>query len=115
MTHTGLEKPTTHDPLAMTHAGLDAPMTRDEAMTHGEVEENTGQMAWTGGLRWPMMAVAYGGAYDIGSGHGGLMMVFMSTMSFGFEDESKTRGRGRKRKGNEIMRKEEREESDNKK
>ena len=97
MTHTELEKPTTHDPLAMTHAGLDAPMTRDEAMTHGEVEENTGQTAWSGGLRWPMMAMAYGGACDIGSGHGGLMMVFMSTMSFGFEDERAKQERGEER------------------
>ena len=66
MIHTELEKPTTHDPLAMTHAGLDAPMTRDEAMTHGEDEENTGQTAWSGGLQWPMMAVAYGGACALG-------------------------------------------------
>ena len=56
--------------MKLTHAELDAPMTRDEAMTHGEDKENTGQTAC-----------------DIGFSHGGLMMVFMSIMSFGFEDE----------------------------
>ena len=62
------------------------------------------------------MVVACGGAYDSGSGHGGLVMVFISTTDFGFEDEiAKQEREGRKRKWNEIMRKEEREESYNKK
>ena len=95
----------------MTHAGLDAPMTHDEAKTHGKDKENTGQTAWSGGLRWHMMAMASSGACDSGSGHGGLMMVFMSTMSFGFEE----RERERERERDEIMRKEGREESANKK
>ena len=48
---------------------------------------------------WPVMVVACSGASDSGSGHGGLVMVFISTMGFGFEDErTKQEIEGRKRK-----------------
>ena len=134
MTHARLERPIIHDPhrtweshdprptpdlrepWPTTYVGLDAPMTRDRATTHGEDGENMGHTAWSSGLRWLVMVVACGGAYDSGSGHGGLVMVFISTTGFGFEDEiAKQEREGRKRKWNEIMRKEEREESYNKK
>ena len=36
---------------------------------------------------WPVMVVACSGASDSGSGHGGLVMVFISTMGFGFDEE----------------------------
>ena len=54
--------------------------------------------------------MACGGTCDSGFGHGGLEMAFMSTMVLGLKRreqiiEKKTR------EGNEIMRKEEREES----
>ena len=43
--------------------------------------------------------VACGGACDSGFGHGGLVMVFISTTGFGFEDErAKQEREGRKRK-----------------
>ena len=69
----------------MTHAGLDAPTTCDGAITHGEDGENN--WAWSGGLLWHVMVVACIGAYDSGFSHGGSVMVFMSTMGFGFEEE----------------------------
>ena len=48
---------------------------------------------------WPVMVVACSGASDSGSGHGGLVMVFISTMGFRFEDErTKQEIEGRKRK-----------------
>ena len=62
----------------MIHVGLDAPTTRNGAMTHGEDGENTG-------IR--LGQVACSGTSDRGSGHGGLVMVFISTMGFGFEGE----------------------------
>ena len=130
MTHARLERPIIHDPhrtweshdprptpdlrepWPTTYVGLNAPTTRDRATTHGEDGENMGHTAWSSGLRWLVMVVACGGAYDSGSGHGGLVMVFISTTDFGFEDEiAKQEREGRKRKWNEIMRKEEREES----
>ena len=77
-THTRHKKATTYAELAMIHVGLDAHTTRDGAMTHREDEENMG-------IR--LGQVACGGASDRGSGHGGLVMVFISTMGFGFEDE----------------------------
>ena len=54
--------------------------------------------------------VACGGACDSGSGHGGLVMAFMSTMVLGLKMRKQTREK-KTREGNEIMRKEEREES----
>ena len=54
--------------------------------------------------------VACGGACDSGSGHGGLVMAFMSTMVLGLKMREQTREK-KTREGNEIMRKEEREES----
>ena len=86
MTHTELERPTPdlREPRPMTHARLDAPTTYDGAITHGEDRENN--WAWSGGLRWHVMVVACIGAYDSGFGHGGLVMVFMSTMGFRFEE-----------------------------
>ena len=46
-----------------------------------------------------MMVVACGRASDSGSGHGGSVMVFISTMGFRFEDErTKQEIEGRKRK-----------------
>ena len=56
------------------------------------------------------MMVACGGACDSGSGHGGLVMAFMSTMVLGLKMREQTREK-KTREGNEIMRKEEREES----
>ena len=53
--------------------------------------------------------VACGGACDSGSGHGGLVMAFMSTMVLGLKMREQTREK-KTREGNEIMRKEEREE-----
>ena len=55
------------------------------------------------------MMVACGGACDSGSGHGGLVMAFMSTMVLGLKMREQTREK-KTREGNEIMRKEEREE-----
>ncbi|KAL4615330.1 hypothetical protein ACB092_07G116000 [Castanea dentata] len=101
MTHARLERPKIHIGLerATTYARFDAPTTRDEATTHGEDGENTGHTAWSSSLRWPMMVVARGGAYDSGFGHGSLVMVFISTMGFGFEDKrAKEEREGRKRK-----------------
>ena len=53
--------------------------------------------------------VACGGACDSGFGHGGLVMAFMSTMVLGLKMREQTREK-KTREGNEIMRKEEREE-----
>ena len=53
--------------------------------------------------------VACSGACDNGSGHGGLVMAFMSTMVLGLKRREQTREK-KIREGNEIMRKEEREE-----
>ena len=90
----------------MTHTGLDASTNRDGAMIHGEDEKNN--WAWLGGLRWPV-TVAYGRACDSGSGQNGLVMAFMSTMVLGLKRREQTREK-KIREGNEIMRKEEREE-----
>ena len=48
--------------------------------------------------------------YDGGSDHGGLVMAFMSTMVLGLKRREQTIEK-KTREGNEIMRKEEREES----
>ena len=48
--------------------------------------------------------------YDGWSDHGGLVMAFMSTMVLGLKRREQTREK-KTREGNEIMRKEEREES----
>ena len=56
------------------------------------------------------MTVACSGACDGGSDHGGLVMAFMSTMVLGLKRREQTREK-KIREGNEIMRKEEREES----
>ena len=56
------------------------------------------------------MTVACGGPYDSGSSHGGLVMAFMSTMVLGLKMREQIREK-KTREGNEIMRKEEREES----
>ena len=53
------------------------------------------------------MTVACGGACDSGSGHGGLVMTFMSTMVLSLKRREQTREK-KTREGNEIMRKEER-------
>ena len=54
--------------------------------------------------------MACGGACDSGSDHGGLVMAFMSTMVLGLKMREQIREK-KTREGNEIMRKEEREES----
>ena len=54
--------------------------------------------------------VACGGACDSGFDHGGLVMAFMSTMVLGLKMREQIREK-KTREGNEIMRKEEREES----
>ena len=48
--------------------------------------------------------------YDGWSDHGGLVMAFMSTMVLGLKRREQTREK-KTREGNEIIRKEEREES----
>ena len=52
--------------------------------------------------------MACGGACDSGSGHGGLVMAFMSTMVLGLKRREQTR----ENKTRERMRKEERAESE---
>ena len=54
--------------------------------------------AWLGGLQWPMM-MAYDGAYDSGSGHGGLVMAFMSTMVLGLKRREQTREKKTRKRG----------------
>ena len=130
MTHAGLERPTTHDPHRTweTHNPWPTPnlpwSTPDLMHPRLAMEpwpmEKTERIQAYGLVRWlavwPVMVVACSGASDSGSGHGGLVMVFISTMGFRFEDErTKQEIEGRKRKWKEIMRKEVREESDNKK
>ena len=117
-TYIGLERPTTHDLRRTCHDPRRTWCTHDSQWSHDPWRRRReyGHTAWSGGLWWPMMVVACGRASDSGSGHGGSVMVFISTMGFGFEDErAKQEREGRKRKWKEIMRKEEREESDNKK
>ena len=55
--------------------------------------------------------MACGGACDSESGHGGLVMAFMSTMVLGLKRRKQTREKKtREREGNERMRNEERED-----
>ena len=62
------------------------------------------------GKRERLGQVACGRACDSGSDHGGLVMAFMSTMVLGLKMREQIREK-KTREGNEIMRKEEREES----
>ena len=60
------------------------------------------------------LTVACGGACDSGSGHGGLVMAFMSTMVLGLKRREQTK-ENKTREGNEIIRrKREKNQSNNK-
>ena len=48
---------------------------------------------------WPVMVVACSGASDSGSGHGGLVMAFMSTMVLGLKRREQTREKKTRKRG----------------